>query len=76
MLLVGTRVVVRLGAPVVQLPLLLAGHLLVVPHLLGILALLLPVVPILLLPVVLTLLLVVPILKSFPMVGLVDRISS
>ncbi len=64
------------GAPVVQLPLLPAGHLLVVLHLLGILAFLLPVVPILLLLMVLIPLLGVPIPKGLPVAGSVGRISS
>ena len=85
MSLVETHVVVRLGALVARLLLLLVGHLLVVPHLLGILASLLPVVPtllllavliLLLLVVLILLLLVVPIPKGLQMAGLVGRISS
>jgi len=64
------------GALVALLPLLLAARLLVVPHLLGILALLLLVVPILLPVVLIPLLLAVPIQRGPQMAGSVGRISS
>src|SRR5258708_2277828 len=78
MLLVEIHAVVRLGvgALVARLLLLLAGRLLGIPHLLGILALLLPVVPILLPVVLIPLLLAVPIQRGPQMAGSVGRISS
>jgi len=68
-LLVEIHVVVHLGVLVARPLLLLAARLLVIPHLLGALALLLLVVPILLLPVV-------PIRRVLLTADSVGRISS